>query len=259
MELALVLSAALMGLAGGAHCLAMCSAACAAAARACGGAPPQRALLALLAGRLVSYALAGALVAASVAVLARWGSAVPWLRPLWSMLHLAALALGLWLLWAGRAPAWMAAWTAPWGRWGGAIAPREAVVSGPLPYGAAALAGPARIAMPVAARPRAGLWRAGLVGTLWVGLPCGLLQSALLVAALASTPWSGAFVMIAFALTSSLGLWLGPTLWQWLGGRGDAARWQRMAVRFAGAMLASASAWALVMGWTSLAQPALCL
>ena len=76
--------------------------------------------------------------------------------------------------------------------------------------------------------------RAALFGSLWVALPCGLLQSALLVAALASTPVSGAAVMAAFALTSSLSLWAGPALWFRWAGRDSAARWQGSAIRVAG-------------------------
>ena len=93
-------------------------------------------------------------------------------------------------------------------------------------------------------------------GTFWVVLPCGLLQSALLVAALAATPVSGALVMAAFAITSSLSLWAGPALWLKLAGRDAAARWQSAAIRSAGLVLAAASLWALVMGWSSLGQGA---
>ena len=96
--------------------------------------------------------------------------------------------------------------------------------------------------------------RAGLIGMLWAALPCGLLQSALLVAALASTPVSGALVMAVFAATSSVSLWLCPALWVRLAGGDAAARWQGAAIRGAGLVLAAASLWALLMGWSSLAQ-----
>ena len=255
MELALIFSAALMGLAGGAHCLAMCSAACSGVARACGGAQHLPALAALLLGRLIGYALAGALVAASAVLLGQWGSAGTWLRPLWSMLHLAAIGLGVWLLWAGRQPAWMSAL--------GQGAARQ-IRSLSLPR-ASPVAFQASPAAAVAGVGLQGQWRlgraslrAGLLGSLWVLLPCGLLQSALLVAALASTPVAGASVMAAFAATSSLSLWAGPALWFRLVGRDAAARWQQAAIRLAGAMLAAASLWALIMGWLSLAPDAIC-
>jgi len=103
MDQALLLSAVLMGLAGTPHCLAMCGAACTAVTG--GGAAPR--LWAFHLGRLLSYSLAGAVVAASVGSLAAMGQAVAALRPLWTLVHMAALALGLFLVWRGRQPAWM--------------------------------------------------------------------------------------------------------------------------------------------------------
>ena len=103
MDQALILSAVLMGLAGTPHCLAMCGAACAAAT---GGGQGTR-LLAFHAARLLAYAAAGAVAAASVGSLAALGQAVGALRPLWTLVHMAALALGLYLLWQGRQPGWM--------------------------------------------------------------------------------------------------------------------------------------------------------
>jgi len=100
--------------------------------------------------------------------------------------------------------------------------------------------------------------RAGIVGACWVGVPCGLLQSALLVAALASGPVQGAGVMAVFAFASAPGLLLGPALWQRLAhGRhpGGAATWS---VRTAGALLASASAFALWHGLGDAIADALC-
>jgi sulfite exporter TauE/SafE len=83
----------------------------------------------------------------------------------------------------------------------------------------------------------------------WVAWPCGLLQSALLVAGLANTAVQGALVMAAFAAASALGLLLGPALWWRLSG-GAANRWMspHLAVRLAGLALALASAWALGHG-----------
>jgi len=80
-------------------------------------------------------------------------------------------------------------------------------------------------------------------------LPCGLLQSALIVATLGSSAWSGAAVMAAFAITSSMGLLAGPALWVRLAGNDNlsltAGTW---AIRVAGAGLALASGWALTHG-----------
>ena len=242
MDQALFFSAVLMGLAGTPHCLAMCGAACTAAA----GGGHVRKLLPFHLGRLVAYAAAGALAAASVGSLAAMGQAVAALRPLWTLVHIAALALGLFLLWQGRQPVWME-------RLGRARGPTTADHRGSERW--QVMAAPAR--------------SAGL-GLAWVAWPCGLLQSALLVAALANSPASGALVMAGFAGASAAGLVLGPALWWRLSnGRtragagsarsstagsaaGLAAGWAvgtpRTAVRWAGAALAAASAWALGHG-----------
>ena len=220
MDQALIFSAVLMGLAGTPHCLAMCGAACSAATA--GGQPGR--LLAFHAGRLVAYALAGAVASASVGSLAALGQAVGALRPLWTLVHVAALALGLFLLWQGRQPGWME-------RLGRTRA--DLVVHRPGERWQA-MRGPARSAG---------------IGLAWVAWPCGLLQSALLVAALANSPTSGAMVMGGFAAGSAAGLLLGPALWWRLsGGRGGALVSPAAAVRWAGAALAVASAWALGHG-----------
>lgn len=221
----LLLAALLMGAAGSLHCTAMCGAACAAVIQRSGPRVPSQALLGFHVGRLAGYAAGGALAAASVSALAGWSQAMPALRPLWSLLHVAALMLGLWLAFTGRQPAWMTALGRPpqWAAAAGAWQP----VHGPAP---------SRWQAPLGA---------AAAGSLWVALPCGLLQSALLVAALASTPLGGAAVMAAFALASSLGLLLTAAAWRRTLAAPGTLRW---AVRLAGAMLAGASAWALGHG-----------
>lgn len=218
MNQALLISALLMGLAGTPHCLAMCGAAC---GMASGG---RWGLLPFHLGRLISYSVAGAVAAASVGSLAALGQAVAALRPLWTLVHVAALGLGLYLLWRGRQPEWME----QLGR----------------------TRGPATVVH------RGGAWQAIRLparrlgsGMAWVAWPCGLLQSALLVAGLANTAMQGAAVMAVFAASSALGLVLGPALWWRLSG-GAANRWisPLLAVRLAGVALALASAWALGHG-----------
>ncbi|GAP33709.1 membrane-bounded cytochrome biogenesis cycZ-like domain [Piscinibacter sakaiensis] len=210
----------------------MCGAACATVVGLRpGGADPgtARSLAAWHAGRLVSYAAAGAVAASSVALLAQWGRELAWLRPWWLMLHVAALVLGLWLLWAGRMPVWLSQ------------APRL------LPWQRGGRAGGRRV-----------VWlRAGGAGLAWAAWPCGLLHAALFSAALGSTATEGALVMAAFAAGSGVGLWLGPALWlRWApqaaapgAAGGVAARLVRVgpaqAVRLAGALLAVGSAWAV--------------
>lgn len=226
MEWALVLSTALMGLAGTPHCLAMCGASCTALTAGGGAASVWSFHL----GRLISYALAGAVVAASVGALAALGQAVSVLRPLWTLLHASALALGLWLLWTGRQPSWME-------RLGRS---RVGVTANVAP-GWQRMIGPGRTAA---------------AGLAWAAWPCGLLQSALLVAALANGPSGGALAMAAFAVASSTGLIAGRMAWRRASGDGSVsqagAAWM---VRLAGAALAGASAWALGHGvWMRVAD-----
>ena len=233
MDGALVASALLMGVAGAPHCAAMCGAAFGAVAGPAGSGGTFANTVALHGGRLLGYAAGGAAVAAGVGAFAALGAAAPWLRPLWTLVHVGAIALGLWLLWYGRAPAWLARRTAP--------------------AGAAAAVQPIRLHRRL---PAAG--RSGLIGACWVGLPCGLLQSALLVAALASGPAQGALVMSAFGIASGLGLWLGPQLWRRLRAGPAGERAAALSVRLAGVLLAAASLFALGHGLGAALEQALC-
>lgn len=231
MDIALIATAGLMGLAGAPHCAAMCSAPCGAVARRCAGEHTRAALVGLLGGRQLGYMVAGAAAAGGVAVFAALGELAPALRPLWAAVHVAVLGMGLWMLSTGALPAWL-----------GRLRPPVTVAAA----GWQPVAGPKHM-------PMAPL-RAGAIGTLWVAMPCGLLQSALLVAALANTPWHAAAAMGAFAATSSLGLSAVPALWSRLPAGERAVGW---AVRGAGALLVAASGWALGHGlWQRIA--ALC-
>ena len=221
MDSALVATALLMGLAGGPHCAAMCGAACGAVAGQ--GGPLSQRMLALHAGRIAGYAAGGALAATSVSTLASFAAAAPMLRPLWGMVHVAAIVLGLWLLRTGRAPGWLSL-----------PSPRLARL---------AESRPVRIFRTLPAPARA-----GLVGACWTAMPCGLLQSALLVAALASGALPGAAVMASFALASTLGLWLAQGLWSGLRRADDGRRFAALSVRCAGALLAASSGFALWHG-----------
>jgi sulfite exporter TauE/SafE len=133
------------------------------------------------------------------------------------MLHAAALALGIWLLVTGRQPAFMT-------RLGNRS--RQAASAGPAGW-------------QVMQTP----WTAAAAGSAWVAWPCGLLQSALIVAALANTPQAGGAAMAAFAMASAGGLQAAPWLARRMSQSGPASiAW---AVRLAGAALALGSAWAL--------------
>lgn len=221
MDIALIASALLMGLAGGPHCAAMCGAACGAVAG--GSGTLSRSLLALHGGRLAGYAVGGAIAAASVGSMGTFEAAAPLLRPLWSIVHVAAVVLGAWLLLTARTPGWLAA-----------AGPRLAALSQPQPI---------RF---VRALPRpAG---AALAGMCWLAIPCGLLQSALLVAALASTPAAGAATMAAFAIGSTLVLCLAHGLWSGLRRAGPGSPFARASVRLAGTLLLGSSLFALWHG-----------
>ncbi len=214
MDIPLIAAAGLMGLAGAPHCAAMCGAPCAAVTQRCGTTHRHTLMAGFTVGRLLSYAAGGAAVVASVGAVTLLGSAAPVLRPLWTLLHMAVLGLGLWLLLTGRQPAW-------WSRLGAA------------PVVAVPAHGWQRMAAPL---------RASAAGGLLLALPCGLLQSALLIAALASTPVQGALAMASFAAASSLGLWLPGAV----GARGSSRPSTNvLMLRLAGATLAMASAWAL--------------
>lgn len=217
MDGALIASAALLGFAGAPHCTAMCGAPCAAAIGRAGGLP---ATAAFHLARVASYAIAGAVVASAVGALAALSQLSPALRPLWTVVHALAFALGLWLLWTGRQPAWMAS-------------------LGRAPAPAAAPAGWQAVRAPS---------RAALAGSLWVAWPCGLLQGALLVASMTGSAAAGATAMASFAVASSPGLLLAPWIWQKMSSKGDAATRERWAIRAAGAMLAGASGWVLTHG-----------
>lgn len=235
MDFALVAAALALGLAGLPHCVAMCAAPCAAVTGRAG--PAGQAGFHLM--RVASYAAVGALAAASVGTLGVLADMSPMLKPLWSAVHAAALALGLWLALKGRQPAWLER-----------VGRRPALTTGAVAGGGQVMLG-----------PRGGGLGATAAGALWAAWPCGLLQSAVLVAALANSPWGGAGVMAAFALTSGLALTAAPWLWRRLGagGQGGAAAgglrsrlqgWVggTAGVRLAGVLLAAASGWALTSG-----------
>ena len=213
MQSSLVVTALVMGLAGGPHCIAMCGAACAGIGQA--AAPRSTQAISLFQfGRLAGYSALGALAAATMQGLGWLTVQSAALRPAWTMVHVAAVLLGLSLLVFARQPVWLEAGARHvWARVRGATQALGLVA--PLGLGAA-----------------------------WALLPCGLLYSALMVAALAGDAVGGAAVMALFALGSGLWLGLGPWLLLRLGRSGRGA-WS---MRVAGLALAATSAWGLWMG-----------
>lgn len=216
MQTSLLVSAFIMGLVGGPHCLAMCGAACAGMGRLT--APhPGRGILTFQVSRLIGYTVLGAVAAGTVQGFAWMGSHTTVIRPLWTALHVVALVLGVGLMMSGHQPAWVDGLAqSVWRR----IKPRLQALGGKAPV---------------------------LLGLGWAFMPCGLLYSALLVASLSATVADGALVMTAFALGSGLLLFAGPWMLVRLGLRPGGADW---GIRLGGAALAVTSGWALWMGVT---------
>ncbi len=213
MSSSLAVTALLMGLAGGPHCVAMCGAVCAGMGQAA-GVRASRSMLGFQIGRFAGYSAMGALAAASVSALGWLTVQSAAIRPLWSMLHVAALVLGGLLFAQGRQPVWLdVAAQKLWRQvraWGGRLGRGTPVI----------------------------------IGSLWAFMPCGLLYSALTVAALTGNMAEGAWTMALFALGSSVSLGAGPWLLLRLKKLGDGT-W---GIRIAGLALAVISAWALWMG-----------
>lgn len=220
MEVTLAATALLMGLAGGPHCVAMCGAACAGIGRTQVG-QSTSALWVFQAGRLLGYSALGGLAAASMQGLGWLSVQSAALRPVWTLFHVAAALLGLMLIWQARQPVWLE------------NSARKVWRS------VSSMTGQFKNA-----NSRLALAPIGLLGVLWALLPCGLLYSALLVAAMTSSAAQGAGVMALFALGSSVSLMAGPWLWLRLRGQGS-GQW---AVRIAGLALLASSVWALWMG-----------
>lgn len=213
----MTVSALMMGLLGGPHCVAMCGAACAGIARAA-GAQSTRALWSWQFSRLVGYSLMGALAGGTVQGLGWMGQNTAVLRPVWTMMHVAAFLLGLFLLWQARQPAFIDGWSqVVWRK----ARPVMAAMGHKAPL---------------------------ILGVGWALMPCGLLYSALLVASLSASALDGAFIMAAFALGTMVSLVAGP----WLLLRVQGARSGGWGIRLAGLALAATSGWAL---WLGITQP----
>ncbi len=210
MQESLLLTAFIMGLAGGPHCIAMCGAACGGIAQANG----KYAAVKFQAGRLLGYASLGAVAAASVNLLAWFTSQTSVVHPLWTFFHVLVLGWGLLLLAYARQPLWVDhAGRRIW---------RKVRQLSRVPGGVV------------------------LTGMMWALMPCGLLYSGVLVASLSGSAVQGALCMAGFALGGSFSLLLGPWLWVRLK---NGSRWLTDAhsMRVAGLMLVIAAGWAIWM------------
>jgi uncharacterized protein len=214
MLIGLIVSALLLGLAGGPHCLAMCGGVCASLGRAVSPRVTGSGLsdAALHTGRVVAYTALGAGAGGLVQTMAWASDRLALFKPVWALLHAVMLAWGLMLLLLARQPVWAE-----------------------------------RAAKPIWQQIqliRQTPWRSAMLGTGWALLPCGLLYSALILAGLSGGAWQGALIMLAFALPTCL--WLVGATWLTSGmqylQRPNQQHWAR---RFTGLLLAGSSAWAL--------------
>lgn len=194
MFLALASTIFFMGLMGGTHCLVMCAAPCAVltggSGAPAGGAQvvqwrPRMGMLQRTAsfhlGRLTGYGGAGALAALAMERLAWLSQNSAALRPVWTMLHVLILAWGLLMMMQARQPAWLeGAGRSVWAK-----------------------------VRRLVARP-GGLF---ITGMAWALLPCGLLYTALLTAALSGSVLRGALCMVLFGIGSGVWLVAGPWIW----------------------------------------------
>lgn len=218
-----------MGLVGGPHCVAMCAAPCHAVVQGHAhavqwGYAPQVAqqarakvlwsVLQFHVGRLAGYAALGSVAAWAMEHIAWWSDRTSALHSVWVGMHLLVLAWGLLLLMQGQQPLWLE-------RMGRAVWTKVQPVM----------------------RLKGGAVVAGMA---WALMPCGLLYSAILVAALAGNVWMGASAMVAFAAGSALWLLAAPYAWRWMAGR--ISQWREgWGTRAAGGMLVAVALWAMWM------------
>lgn len=211
LNLSVVTATAVLGLAGGVHCVAMCGPASVAVART----PADTAWFHL--GRCIGYGALGGLASAGAVGMAHVAGAAAWLHPVWLLSHVLLAVVGGWMLVTGRHPRWV--------QEGLMRAARGVLRAGSSAgYANAAYAqrvagagpGPSlEVRIPVAALARSpdpgkppGR-SALLVGIAWALWPCGILYSAIAIAWLTQDVLTGTVAMLAFAAGSGVQLWLG--------------------------------------------------
>jgi hypothetical protein len=168
---ALLAAAATLGLAGSVHCVAMCGGIAAAAGSRLQGAGGAGTAVLFNLGRVAGYALLGLLVGALVGAAVGAVSARPLALVFRGLAALLMLSMGIQLLtgrdWLGLERLGARAWRR----------------LQPLTGGALRLPGPGRFFA---------------LGALWGFLPCGLVYSALALAAASGSAAGGALAMLAF-------------------------------------------------------------
>lgn len=165
----------LVGLLGGVHCLGMCGGiASAMAVSAPGARPAWPLMLAFNAGRVGTYAVAGAVAGLAGSLSLFLNNVLPVQLAMYVLANLMLVALGLYLFGISR---------------------YVRVLERPGAHLWRKLQPALRRVMPAHTLPRA-----LALGALWGWLPCGLVYSMLATALLAGEAWRGAAVMLAFGL-----------------------------------------------------------
>jgi sulfite exporter TauE/SafE len=215
MQTPLILTALFMGLAGGPHCVAMCGPACGALRSG----SQSRFLPAFFhGGRLIGYASLGAVAASTAGGIAWFSDQSQAIKPVWTFFHVAILCWGIVLLATARQPQWV-------DRYG-------------------------RVIWKLTHKSISSSTGALATGMAWALMPCGLLYSALMIAALNANAAGGALSMGAFAIGTTVSLLIAPWLWRRLRA-GKLGLDETTGMRWAGLLLALAAGWAI---WMDLAH-----
>ena len=225
LTLSLAVSAFILGLFGGFHCIAMCSglSQLVISPRATITAD-WRAEFTYLAGRIAGYSALGLAVASAGGALTWSSQSFAMFKAIWILLNALLLVFGGLLLWTGRQPTLVSGFARRIWDW---IQPTLRNLSAP------------------------GLSRPFIMGVLWGLIPCGLLWSALALAVLAPTPIAGALIMAVFAISSSGHLTLIGRLRHRLQSSAIGRLGEGFGTRVGGAMLAlgaGSALWALATG-----------
>ena len=208
------LSTFFMGMMGGPHCIAMCGAPCAVIST-----QGSRQIWQFHLGRILGYGILGGVAAYSVNNLAWLSNQTMSIHPLWTFFHGIIFVWGFVMLLYAKQHQWI-------DRMGESI-------------------------WNVIQKLSKTLRNNFLLGMLWSFMPCGLLYSALLVAALTLNILNGTISMMFFALGTSISLIVSPIIWLkikngklWLN--------ETQGMRIAGMLLMIAASWAI---WMDLIHP----
>jgi len=213
-QASIFLSTFFMGMMGGPHCIAMCGAPCAVIST-----QGSRQIWQFHLGRILGYGILGGVAAYSVNNLAWLSNQTMSIHPLWTFFHGIIFVWGFVMLLYAKQPQWI-------DRMGESI-------------------------WNVIQKLSKTLRNNFLLGMLWSFMPCGLLYSTLLVAALTLNILNGTISMMFFALGTSISLIVSPIIWLkikngklWLN--------ETQGMRIAGMLLMIAASWAI---WMDLIHP----